>query len=58
MECPCANRQTSDQSIKCSALAGRKWDFCIHQYFCRDKGKYTLNKDAANCNLRTKKEVK
>ena len=56
MECPCANRTTSDNSIRCSALAGRKWDFCIHQYFCRDKGKYALNKDAANCNLRTHKE--
>jgi hypothetical protein len=58
MECPYANGEMTGRSIRCAALAGKKWDFCVHQYFCRDKGRYAMNKDAASCNLRLKKEVK
>ena len=53
MECPNATR-VGDQSIRCSRLRedGAKWDLCIHQYFCRDKGKYDFSKDAAQCKIR------
>lgn len=56
MKCPNANRQRSDNALKCAALLehGKNRDFCIHQYFCREKGKYLLNNDAANCKLREK----
>lgn len=58
ISCPCANAGTSDRSIRCTELKDKKWDFCIHQYFCREKGKYLLNNDAANCKLKREKEVK
>jgi hypothetical protein len=50
--CENANGTASDSSIRCAALKGQKWDFCIHQYFCRDKGKYVLSDSAAQCKNR------
>ena len=50
--CKFADRVTSDKSIRCSELKGQKWDFCIHQYFCREEGKYVLNNDAGGCNVK------
>lgn len=50
--CENANGTASDSSIRCAAIKGQKWDFCIHQYFCRDKGKYVLSDSAAQCKNR------
>lgn len=52
-ECPHAEYH-SDKSVLCDLQRGNKWSFCIHQYFCREKGRYLLNDHAANCKLREK----
>lgn len=55
--CEHASGAVKDKSIRCSVLAqsGSKWDFCIHQYFCRERGKYRLSNDAATCKLKESK---
>lgn len=56
--CPHADAQESLNSLRCAVLKQRKakWDFCVHQYFCRKSGRYKLNQDAANCELKESRE--
>ena len=53
--CENADRAASDKSIRCAALReqGAKWDFCLHQYFCRVSGKYEITDAAADCKMKT-----
>lgn len=53
-DCPYAMNNNGDHTIHCIALKTQsaKWDFCIHQYFCRTHGKYKMNDDAQNCKIR------
>ncbi len=57
-KCKYAQRQTDDNSIRCSLLNRQKakWDFCVHQYFCRAIGKYALSDKAAACKVKGKEE--
>lgn len=57
MACPYVDRELNDRSLRCTRLAasGAKWDFCIHQYFCRQKGKYALDDKAASCTVAAQK---
>lgn len=56
--CEHADRAAHDKSIRCAALREQKakWDFCIHQYFCRNSGRYEISDDAAKCTLKNKTE--
>ena len=58
-KCPYANRQASSTSIRCSVLREKnaKWDFCLHQYFCRVSGKYELKPEASICEMSNEKEL-
>lgn len=51
LACPYAQRGGAGQSVRCTALREKnlKWDFCVHQYYCRQSGQYELSKDAACC---------
>ena len=59
MQCEHAFYATHGGSVQCRILneQGKKWGFCIHQYYCRERGSYLPNNDAAKCKLR-EKEVK
>lgn len=52
--CEYADRQASEKSIRCAALReqGAKWDFCLHQYFCRMSGRYEITDAAADCKIK------
>lgn len=56
--CPYAERRATS-SIHCAALRERKskWDFCLHQYFCRVTGKYEHKDEAKACNIRLSYET-
>ena len=58
MGCPYADRQVGDRSLRCTILKEERarWDLCIHQYFCRTKGLFRMNAEAANCKIRKKRK--
>lgn len=52
--CPHVNCAESAQSLRCAVLKEqqKKWDFCIHQFFCRTHGRYKIAQGSESCNLR------
>ncbi len=56
MICPYSFGQGSGNAIRCGILRdrGEKWDFCVHQYYCRAEGKQKLSDGAGQCRIRRK----
>lgn len=53
MKCSHAFRKTHDGSVECRILQdrGKKWAFCIHQYYCRASGRGEI-REAADCKIK------
>lgn len=60
MGCSYAYRKTGHDTVHCTIQKeqAKKWDFCAHQYYCRNSGRYELNADAHGCAIKTKEEAK
>lgn len=52
--CEYAYRKGGSNAVHCQIQTqkGGKWDFCAHQYFCKQRDRYEIAKEAEGCALR------
>lgn len=54
--CPYAFRKPRDVAIHCNQLDGAN-DYCAHQYFCPDTGRWEATKQSNECPLSRKQLI-